>query len=216
MWFRTPENAWSSSYADRCWAATWPGTTGGSSTAPATRMPSRLLQRGEMLLGDRDLSVITARGKSDETAERSARFVLVPQLFEHEAEVEVCTHVARIHLDGAAQRLEGLLEAAKVRQGLAEVEQQRWIVRVGVDGVPAREDGLIHHVARFIHLRQVHVRHVQAEVVGDRLTIEVHGLVEAAGPLLQVGQDVAEFVGAERELHQPILAHGLERPIHQL
>src|SRR5205809_1935628 len=59
MWFRTPEKVCSSSYAARDCAAAGPGALA-IRAAVASAPRAALLQRREMLLGDRDLAIIPA------------------------------------------------------------------------------------------------------------------------------------------------------------
>src|SRR6267142_994940 len=87
MWFRTPEKVCSSSYAARVCAAADAGALA-IRTAVASAPSAALLQRREMLFGDRDLSIIPARSKSSELRKGGSRVVLLPHLLEHDAEIE--------------------------------------------------------------------------------------------------------------------------------
>src|SRR2546427_7937106 len=108
MWFRTPEKVCSSSYAARVCAAAAHGAPA-IRTAVASAPSATLLQRREMLLGDRDLSIIPARSKRSELRKGDSRVVLLPHLLEHDAKIERGTRISGVDARRLAQRLDGFL-----------------------------------------------------------------------------------------------------------
>src|SRR5206468_13130010 len=95
MWLRTPEKVCSSSYAARDCAAAGPGALA-IRAAVASAPRAALLQRREMLLGDRDLAVIPARSKRGELRKCGSRVVLPAQLLEHQTETERWAGIAGV------------------------------------------------------------------------------------------------------------------------
>src|SRR6266540_3857384 len=151
MWFRTPEKVCSSSYAARVCAAAAPGALA-SRVAVASVPRTALLQRREMLLGDRDLAIIPARSKRGELRKGGPRVVLLPHLLKHDAEVEGRTRISGVNARRLAQCLDGFLRLAGHRQRLPQVEEQRFVVMIGVHGVLSRLDRLGKHLGRLVHV----------------------------------------------------------------
>src|SRR5258705_13682527 len=118
MWFNTPENVCSSSYAARCCARAAVGA------AHSTTRTTTLAQRSQPLFRILDLTRVPARRKRDETIERRTRFLLLVELLLHDAEIIGHARIARVGVHRLLERLLGPRPVPRSGQRFAEIEQQ--------------------------------------------------------------------------------------------
>src|SRR5260370_32456515 len=141
MWLRTPENVCSSSYAARCvWAGSAAAMPAENNAPTSMGRRARLVERGEMLLGNADLAFIATRRESGELRERGACSIGLAQLLKHEPQVKLWAGITGVRGDGLSQNRRCGIHLSRVREGLSEGQQQQCVVGIGIHCVATRRD----------------------------------------------------------------------------